>query len=350
MTVAQLQPTLDFTLPTDLSATKPIEARGLARDAVRLMVSHYETDDVIHTRFTAIEDHLQAGDLLVVNTSGTLPAAVTGAYLGGPVHVHFSTQLTDTRFVIELRTVTDVGTQPYLTARANTEVMLDFGSQLRLLRPYQANNARLWLAELHSPFDFQTLLSKVGFPIRYDYVPDAYPLEYYQTVFATTLGSAEMPSAGRPFTSDVVTRLAMKGVRFAPVLLHTGVASLEDHEPPYAEYYEVSAATAELINFTKQQGGRVIGIGTTAVRAIESATAVDGTVSSNSGWTELVIGPERPLRIVDGILTGFHEPKASHLAMLAQVAGATHLEVAYAAALQERYLWHEFGDVHLLVA
>ncbi len=349
MTVTQLQPTLDFVLPPELSATAPAEARGLRRDAVRMMVSHYQSDAVWHTNFSAIVDHLNAGDVLVINTSGTLPAAVAGTYRGEAVHVHFSTQLNANRFVVELRTLTALGTQPYLTVRSDTNVELAANSNIQLIAPYQPGNMRLWVAELDSPFAFRALLNKIGFPIRYGYVPEAYPLETYQTVFATTHGSAEMPSAGRPFTSEIVTQLATKGVRFAPVLLHTGVASLEDHEPPYAEYFEVSADTAELINFTKAQGGRVIGIGTTAVRALESATAADGNVSSNSGWTELVIGPERPLRVVDGILTGFHEPKASHLSMLAQVAGVPHLEVAYAAALQERYLWHEFGDVHLLV-
>ena len=157
-----------------------------------------------------------------------------------------------------------------------------------------------------------------------------------------------MPSAGRAFTPELITRLVARGVQVAPLLLHTGVASLEDHEPPYEEYYEIPAASARLINQARREGRRVIAVGTTVVRALETVVA-DGEVHPGQGWTGLVITPQRRLRAVSGLLTGLHEPRASHLAMLAALAGEAHLRLAYAEALRERYLWHEFGDLHLIL-
>ena len=149
--------------------------------------------------------------------------------------------------------------------------------------------------------------------------------------------------------SAALTRLVAKGVGVAPLLLHTGVASLEASEPPYAEYFRVSLPTAHRINDTRRSGGRVIAIGTTVVRALESVVDDHGHVHPSEGWTETVVSPERPVRSIDGFLTGWHEPEASHLAMLEAIAGRPLLEASYAAALGEGYLWHEFGDVHLIL-
>jgi S-adenosylmethionine:tRNA ribosyltransferase-isomerase len=196
--------------------------------------------------------------------------------------------------------------------------------------------------------DLLGFLHRNGFPIRYAYVPAAWPLSYYQTIFATEPGSAEMPSAGRPFSRRVVASLREKGIEIAPILLHAGVASLEDAEPPYPEHYRVAAGTARAVNDARLHGGRIIAVGTTVVRALETAAQADGTVLPGEGWTDRVITPGQRLRAVDALLTGFHEPRASHLAMLEALVGRCHLEVAYEAALREGYLWHEFGDVHLL--
>ena len=188
-----------------------------------------------------------------------------------------------------------------------------------------------------------------GRPIRYGYVGRPWPLSTYQNVYAAEPGSAEMPSAGRPFTAEVITRLVAKGVGVTPLVLHTGVASLEADELPYPERVKVPAATARRVNATRAAGGRVIAVGTTAVRALESAyDAATGEARSADGWTDLVVSPERGVRLVDGMLTGWHEPEASHLLMLEAVAGRPLLEASYAASLSEGYLWHEFGDVHLI--
>jgi S-adenosylmethionine:tRNA ribosyltransferase-isomerase len=158
-----------------------------------------------------------------------------------------------------------------------------------------------------------------------------------------------MPSAGRPFTQEVIRRLARRGVGFAKLTLHTGVSSLESHEPPYEEWYRIPAETAWAVNSRRETHGRVIAVGTTVVRALESAAGEDGLVRPGEGWTDLMVTPERGVRTVDALLTGFHEPQATHLAMLEALASRRHLETAYRAALEKRYLWHEFGDVHLIL-
>jgi S-adenosylmethionine:tRNA ribosyltransferase-isomerase len=209
---------------------------------------------------------------------------------------------------------------------------------------------RLWIATLRLPAELDRYLARHGFPIRYGYVRESWPLPYYQTVYATETGSAEMPSAGRAFTPELITRLVARGVQLAPLLLHTGVASLEDHEPPYEEYYRVPPETARQVNLARAGGRRVVAVGTTAVRALETMTDADGITHPGDGWTGVIVTPERGIRAVNALLTGFHEPRASHLAMLEALAGRRHLQLAYAEALRERYLWHEFGDLHLILS
>jgi S-adenosylmethionine:tRNA ribosyltransferase-isomerase len=197
------------------------------------------------------------------------------------------------------------------------------------------------------------LLREYGRPIRYSYTERDQPLAVYQTVFSLPSedgsGSAEMPSAARPFTARLVAELVSRGVQFAPITLHTGVASAEAHEPPYPERFAVSEASARLINAVRAGDGRVIAVGTTAVRAVESAAGDDGVVRARAGWTDLVVTPERGVRVVDGLLTGLHEPEASHLLMLEAVAGRAAVGRSYEEALRGLYLWHEFGDVHLIL-
>lgn len=347
------QPMLDFTLPPELEAAEPPEARGLARDAVRLMVSHYTTDALTHTQFRAFPDFLAAGNVVVINTSGTLNAALPARRADGQaLALHLSTHLPGDVWVVEVRQPEAGGTQPFYTATAGETLSLPDGATVTLLAPHAGRTkgrVRLWLAALRLPAPWRDYLAAHGSPIHYNYVPGAWPAGYYQTVYATEPGSAEMPSAGRAFTPEIITRLVAAGVQVAPLLLHTGVASLEDHEPPYEEYYRVPPETARLVNAARAAGGRVVAVGTTVVRALESVADRQGVVHPGAGYTDLVITPERGLRVADAMLTGLHEPRASHLAMLAALAGVAHLRHTYAAALRERYLWHEFGDLHLLL-
>lgn len=355
----RLDPILSFELPPALEAGSPPEARGLARDAVRLMVSHYDDDSVEHTRFTALPDQLRAGDVLVINTSGTLNAALPAQRADGTaVELHLSTRLPAGLWAVEVRRLTDHSTEPFYAAQAGETLSLPAGASVTLHTPQATlpeGKVRLWIATLRlpastdGPLPLAAYLARHGFPIRYNYVPQAWPSRYYQTVYATEAGSAEMPSAGRAFSPRVITRLVARGVQIAPLLLHTGVASPEDHEPPYEEYYRVPAATARLVNGARAAGQRIVAVGTTVVRALETVAGEDGRAHPGEGWTSLIITPERGLRMVDGLLTGLHEPRASHLAMLAALAGAEHVRVTYGAALREGYLWHEFGDLHLIL-
>ncbi|MFE7512839.1 S-adenosylmethionine:tRNA ribosyltransferase-isomerase [Streptomyces sp. NPDC057540] len=343
-------------VPAELSARVPAEQRGpgRGRDDVRLLVSR--GTEVSHHVFGELPALLRAGDVLVVNTSVTLAAAVDGRVGpepgGEPVVVHFSTRGDDGRWAVELRAPDGAGsTRPRGGGPAGAVVRLPGGARLVLGEPLAPGSGRLWWARADA--DVPGLLGRYGRPIRYGYTERDQPLSAYRTVFARPSpdgsGSAEMPSAGRPFTARLVAELTGRGVRIAPLCLHTGVASAEAHEPPYPERFEVPAATAAVVNGARAGGRRVIAVGTTAVRALESAAGADGVVAARAGWTDLVVTPARGVRVVDGLLTGLHEPEASHLLMLEAVAGRPALRSAYAAAVRGRYLWHEFGDVHLLL-
>jgi S-adenosylmethionine:tRNA ribosyltransferase-isomerase len=339
MTVA-----MEFALRAELEAHEPPEARGLARDGVRLLVSEGATGEVSHHRFTDLPVLLRAGDLLVVNTSATMPAAVPVA--GADLAVHFSTERPSGRWLVELRRAAGKG--PFAEGAPGQRYTLVGGGAVTLRRPFSGR--RLWESDVDTlGRGVPAYLSAFGAPIRYSYVAARWPLPYYQTVFGTTPGSAEMPSASRPFTEALVTALVSAGVQFAPILLHTGVASPEAHERPYPERFAVPAASAQLVNAARAEGRRVIAVGTTAVRAVESAASPAGVVSAASGWTDLIVTPARGVRVVDGLLTGFHEPRASHLDMLAAIAGPDLLTRTYAAAVDSGYLWHEFGDVNLIL-
>ena len=195
----------------------------------------------------------------------------------------------------------------------------------------------------------EAYLTEHGHPIRYDYVPRRWPLSAYRTVYAAEPGSAEMPSAGRPFTPELITQLVTSGVLVAPITLHTGVSSQEHHEPPYPERFRVPAHTARLVNAVHEWGGRVVAVGTTVVRALETVSQPDGSVTPDDGWTNLLVTAKRGLWTVDGLLTGLHEPESSHLEMLRAAVGEGLLERSYEAALECGYRWHEFGDSHLIL-
>ncbi|MFT9671262.1 S-adenosylmethionine:tRNA ribosyltransferase-isomerase [Streptomyces rhizosphaericola] len=435
-------------MPPELSARVPAEQRGSGRDDVRLLVTR--GTEVSHHTFRELPGQVRAGDVLVVNTSATLPAAVNGRVGGERVVVHFSTRGEDGRWAVELRAPGGSGaTGPRPGGPAGAVVRLPGGRELVLEEPMggvlsagnalptsrsrrtpalapggteagaaeagageaagaveagpseagavgrgtveagatevgaveggtveagaveggtveagargavdrgpvgagPASGARLWWARV--PEGVPGLLRRYGRPIRYGYTERDQPLSAYQTVFAVAApdgsGSAEMPSAARPFTAALVAELVSRGVQFAPLSLDTGVASAEAHEPPYPERFSVPPTTAWLVNAARAAGGRVIAVGTTAVRALESAVDGAGVVRPVSGWTDLVVTPRRGVRVVDGLLTGLHEPEASHLLMLEAVAGREALRRGYEAALERRYLWHEFGDVHLLL-
>ncbi len=353
--------TLDFKIGDELSAHEPAEVRGLARDQVRLMVSRINDDAITHTRFFDFPDFLNSGDVVVVNTSATFNAALDAEResLDGErsdIVLHLSTPISEHEWVVELRQHSEKGTIPLLDAEAGEVIHLPAHGVATLVEPYlpaatglPGEPVRLWVANLAIPANVITYTARFGAPIRYGYVRKSWPLSFYQTIFAGEWGSAEMPSAGRGFTHEIVERLRRKDVHIVPIILHTGVSSLESHEPPYPERYRVPELTANVVNAARADGARIVAIGTTVVRALETVADEDGYVKSNAGWTDLVITPERGLRVVDTILTGLHEPRASHISMLEALADRDHIALAYDAAIQNRYLWHEFGDLHLII-
>jgi S-adenosylmethionine:tRNA ribosyltransferase-isomerase len=337
---------LVFERPVELQATAPAELRGLARDEVRLMVS--TPAGHVHTHFVNLAEHLQPGDLLVVNRSATLPASLPAVAAAGDFRLNLSTEYGRGLWLAEPRWGYD---RPGPLPLEVGETIAVAGSPATMLAVHPGL-PRLWFVQLGE--QARRLLHRYGEPIRYGYARAAYPLSAYQTIFARVPGSAEMPSAGRPFTRRVLHSLKRRGVQLASVLLHTGVSSLEveterlEEQPMYAEPFVVPAATAEAVNHARRQHRRVIAVGTTVVRALESAW--DGSeVRAKRGFTRILIHPQRGAFTVDGLISGFHDPLASHLAMLYAIAGQELIRDAYAQAIAKSYLWHEFGDSHLMM-
>jgi S-adenosylmethionine:tRNA ribosyltransferase-isomerase len=352
------RPATRFTLPDNAAATEPPEVRGLARDEVRLMVVRGPAPGRIeHTRFRALAEHLDPGDLIVVNTSATVAAAISGwrhlATSAVPVVVHFSGPVDSDRWIVELR---DERLHRACDGEVGERIELPRGVHLTLARswpdPLQHKGSRLWEAEIAVESGVSTFLQREGRPISYDHIHCEWPLSDYQTIFAEQPGSAEMVSACRPFSLRLVGELCKAGIGIAPLLLHTGVSSLEADELPLPERYRVPAETANRINATRAAGGRIVAAGTTVTRALETVANEDGSVHAGGGITDLVIGPDRPPRVIGGLITGWHEPEASHLLMLEAVAGRELVGRAYTEALDPThggYLWHEFGDSCLLL-
>jgi S-adenosylmethionine:tRNA ribosyltransferase-isomerase len=340
--------TATFVLPPGSEATAPPERRGLSRDGVRLMT--VRPDGVTHSAFRDLPDLLTPGDLLVVNTSATLPARLDVRRRDGvlaPLHV--STTLDDGDWVVELRRPDNDG--PDLGVEPGSTVHLPDGRALRLVsgHPDPGRGSRLWRARPEPPVPVRTVLALHGRPITYGYLRGPVRLGDAQNVYATEPGSAENASAGRPFTDRLLVRLMARGVPVVPVVLHAGVSSPELHEPPAPERFAVPEGTARLVTATRAGGGRVVAVGTTVTRALESATGEDGVTRPVRGWTGLVLGPERPARAVTGLITGLHAPEASHLQLLEAVAGEALVRRAYEEAVAERYLWHEYGDSMLFL-
>jgi S-adenosylmethionine:tRNA ribosyltransferase-isomerase len=303
--------------------------------------------EIHHAAFHDIGSFLRPGDLLVVNTSATVAAAVDARRFDGRrVVLHVAGPSPDGAWLVEVRRPDQRG--PVLDIAPGETLTLVDGATAQLLAPWTPRTPRLWEASLAVGQRVGDWLPRHGRPITYSHARPR-PLDDYQTVFARHPGSAEMPSAGRPFSLDLVVDLLSRGVNFAPVLLHAGVSSLEMGELPPPERFVVSVESARLINRARREGGRVIAVGTTVARAVETVAAHDGRVLPGEGWADVVLSPERPVRAIDGLVTGWHEPRSTHLLLLQAVAGHDAVAAAYISALENGYHWHEFGDSCLLL-
>lgn len=336
---------LTFERPEGAFARLPPEKRGHGRDDVRLLVT--SRGGHRHARFEDLPTFLERGDLLVVNESAAIPASLAAEGRLGPILLNLSTRFRPDLWIAEPRWA--AGKPGPLPVEPGEELRVG-AAGVRLLSEYPGI-PRLWFALADRPFD--ALVADVGRPIHYGYT-DAWPLDVYRTEFSRVPGSAEMPSAARPITPRVRASLEEAGIGFAPILLHAGVSSLEIESPTvegqamYPEPFSVSPGTALAVNRTHAAGHRVIAVGTTAVRALESAWTPEG-VRAVSGFTRVFVNPDRGAHAVDGLLTGFHDPVTSHLAMMAAFLGMDGVRSAYAEAVARGYLWHEFGDSHLVL-
>ncbi|OUL35772.1 S-adenosylmethionine:tRNA ribosyltransferase-isomerase [Nostoc sp. 106C] len=343
-----------FTLPPQLSAKAPPERRGVARDRVRLMIVDRQTFDVEHSRFDRLGDFLRPGDLLVFNSSRTLPAALEGCEASGEtcMQVRLAEHLPDDSWLALL--LCQQG-DPFACG-LRSGMQIHFSSQLcALVEERDRTIPRLWkLRFSQSGTDLIDALYQLGQPIRYEYVSAPWDLDYYQTVYAKEPGSAEMPSAGRAFTWKLLFELQRQGIETAHIVLHTGLSSYMDDDLDAQhlaseEEYLITQETAAKINQTHQAGGRVIAVGTTVVRALESAVDKSGNMQAKHDYTRLRITQDHKLKAVEGLLTGLHEPEASHLDLLTAFLPAGVIQSAYHEAVQQEYLWHEFGDLNLIL-
>lgn len=369
-TTTPLLPRITVPDPAHLTADRPAEARGVDRDRVKMLVAtgaRSGTDATLHiehARFGDLTHYLRPGDVLVVNNSGTMPAQIDATRhtrradgRDGPVVVHVAGRLpayVRGDVAIELRSAPDASTA-VLDASPGNRITLAGGPTLELIGPYPADPSsptgtgnRLWRAKADA--DLGAHLTRHGRPIAYGYLDAAYPLSDYQTIFSTTPGSAEMASAGRPFTPELLARVVGTGIHVATITLHTGISSQEAGEVVAPEWFEVGEASAATINAARAVGGRVIAVGTTVTRALESAArGRAGQLRAASGWTNHLVTPQSPPRVVDGLITGWHDPQASHLLLVEAVAGYELGQRAYDAAHEAGYLWHEFGDSALFL-
>ncbi|MEH7159274.1 S-adenosylmethionine:tRNA ribosyltransferase-isomerase [Neobacillus drentensis] len=337
---------LDFYLPDELNASLPPEKRGVRRDHVRMMVLDKTTGVINHDHFFQLADYLQPGDLLIANNSRTIPAVLHAKWVRNTNPIETTIEVRLARRVRE-----DLWEALIVADPVKLGDLLEFSPDLSAIVIGEKGNSPLKIIEFtKNGTELFNMIYALGEPVRYEYIEKPWELDYYQTIFASHPGSVEMPSAGRAFSWELIFKLNKLGIELDFIQLHTGLSYLLDDgylQTPEdnVEEYQVSERTMERIHRTKTAGNRVIAVGTTVVRALESA-ARNGVLA---GTTNLYIDSHFPLKIADGIITGLHEPQASHLDMLSAFVSEQHLFQAYNQAVDARYLWHEFGDMNLIL-
>jgi S-adenosylmethionine:tRNA ribosyltransferase-isomerase len=339
---------MKFYLPDELNATMPPERRGIRRDRVRMMVINKENGSTEHTHFHHLADYLNKGDLIILNASRTVPAVLKGRWKNGEAEKEIEIRLAHRKSenIWEALIVGETlvkGEKIYFSSVFNATII-----HVDPEGPFVTLQFNLCCSDLYNQ------IYSLGQPVRYEYIEHPWELDYYQTVFASSPGSVEMPSAGRAFSWELLFQLQKKGVQIAYIQLHTGLSYLLDdkwHIGPRENYeeYHIPEETVVAIQKTKKAGGRVIAVGTTVVRTLETAALEDGNIKAHSGWTNLYIKQDTELKIADGLITGLHEPEASHLDLLSAFVEQPFLYKAYQEAIEKKYLWHEFGDMNLIL-
>lgn len=332
-----------FHVPDRLNADQPIEVSGRSRDAVKLMVLDSISGRTIHQQFHDLASHLQAGDVLVLNNSRTIPSVLKGRQGKREIEVRLSRRITENSWEVLIATGLYSSHNQIEFENGITATIEGEGSELPLIRiRFNASGQKLY-----------EMFYEYGEPIRYEYIEKPWPLEAYQTVYASVPGSVEMPSAGRAFTWKLIQQLKQKGVSVVFLQLHAGLSYYGNDQWPepshHPESYNIPKETAAVINDAKRNGNRIIAVGTTVVRTLETVANQDGFVQAGEGITTLYIKEGYTLKCVDGLITGMHEPEASHLDLLSTLIEKNKLMAAYKEAIQKEYLWHEFGDMNLII-
>lgn len=344
---------LHFDLPKELEASVPREMLGERRDESRLLVIDRASGQVGHFRFYQLDQLLRPGDLLVFNNSAVVPAALVGVRQDGrQVVVHLAPPRNGD--LVHREAVLNCGCR----LQPGDRIVFNGGSLEAIVegrRPtidalhritFRARNGKVT----------EELLSALSKPITYEYVQGEVSLAALQNVYASVPGSSEPPSAGRHFTPELLERLRAHGVEMTQLTLHTGVSSIEIEEENveehtmYEEEYNLPAEAAEAINRARREGRRVIAVGTTVTRTLETCAREDGMVEARHGWTDLYITPGYRFKAIDGLITGLHEAKSTRLVLLTAFVGDKDLVLqVYNEAIERGYRWHEFGDACLVL-
>lgn len=331
--------TQTFILPHELHAAFPPERRGVRRDHVRMMTIDRKSGKVIHDSFNHLADYVKPGDMIVLNNSRTIPAALRATIHSQEIEVRLARCLSETSWEA-------------LILLDNVEIgdCLQFSDELSAVVIDRKRDSPLLVLRFSiSGLSLFQHVYSLGEPIRYEYIEESWDLHYYQNVYGTVPGSVELASAGRAFSWEMLLDLQKRGIQLSYLQLHTGLSYLNDNNQlspkENIERYDIPQETMAAVLKTKASGGKVIAVGTTVVRALESAVST----GISSGETALYIDAAFPLEIVDGIITGFHEPEASHLDMLTAFISPEILFNAYGEAIREKYLWHEFGDINFII-
>jgi S-adenosylmethionine:tRNA ribosyltransferase-isomerase len=335
----------DFRLPPELIAQAPLPVR----DQSRLLVLHKQDGSLEHRIFTDIVDYLQTGDCLVVNDTKVLPARLFGQKVGGTAEIE----------VVLLRQINqndwEVLVRPGRRARVGTALTFGDGA----LRAEVIDNTPAGGRVLHFHYQgqFMEILDRLGQMPLPPYIQQKLSdKNRYQTVYARELGSAAAPTAGLHFTERLLDTLAEQGIQIAKLTLHVGlgtfrpvqVEDVEQHQM-HSEYYTLTAETAEQINQSHRQGKKVIAVGTTSARTLETVGKPDGTVQAASGWTDIFIYPGYQFKVLDGLITNFHLPQSTLIMLVSALAGREQVLQAYQEAIRQRYRFYSFGDAMLII-
>ena len=334
-----------YDLPKELIAQTPLEPR----DSSRLMVLDKQTGEVSHHHFREILDYLHPGDCLILNDSRVLPARIYGVKEGTGAVVEFLLLTQKEQNVWEA--LAGPGKKAKVGAR------FSFGDGILTCEVIDILPDGNRVLSFSCEGNFFAALDQVGQMPLPPYITEGLKdKERYQTVSSRELGSAAAPTAGLHFTPELLEEVKAKGVKIGFVTLHVGlgtfrpvsVENISDHKM-HSEHYMLSKETADLINQTKQNGGRVISVGTTSCRTIESVAQKEGCIRESEGWTDIFIYPGYQFRVLDGLITNFHLPESTLIMLVSALAGQENVMNAYRIAVEERYRFFSFGDAMLVI-